>query len=117
MNISSNRNRRRYGRVRLIADQFKILVAEAEDIIDVGIDPHLRRWQGFPGQLLVRLVQVVQVQVGIAQGVHELARRKAGDLGHHQGEQGVGGDVEGFSDICVFCQIASGDSEYQYHKM
>ena len=32
--------------------------------------------------------------MGIAQGVHELARRKAGHLGHHQGEQGIGGDVE-----------------------
>ena len=67
------------------------------------------RRQGFPGQLCVRLLQVVQVQVGIAQGVHELARRKAGDLGHHQGEQGIGGDVEGFSDIQVFSQIASGN--------
>ena len=79
----------------LVTDQFKILVAEAEDIGHVGVDLHLRRRQGVTGQLLVRLVQVVQVQVGIAQGVHEFARLQAGDLGHHQGEQGVGGDVEG----------------------
>ena len=83
--------------MRLVPHQFKILVAEAEDIFNVGIDIHLRRRNGFPGQLLVGLLQMVQVQVRIALGVHEFAGRKSGHLGHHQGEQGIGADVEGIS--------------------
>ena len=93
----------------LVIHQLEILVTEVENAVNVGIDFHLWRRQGFSGQLLVRLVQVIQVQVGIFQCVHELARRKTGDLGHHQGEQGIGGDVEGFSDIHVLSQIASGN--------
>ena len=113
----SNRNRRRYGWVRLVAHQFKILVAKTEYIVHIGIDPHLRRVQGFTGQLLVRLLQVIQVQVRIAQGVHKLAGLQAGHLGHHQGEQGVGGDVERFSDIQRLRQIASGNSENSFHEI
>ena len=43
----------------------------------------------------------------IAQRMHELAGLQAGYPGNHQGEQGIGGDVEGFSDIQVLSQIAS----------
>ena len=102
--------------MRLVSHQFKILVAEAEDIFNVGIEPHLWWRQGFPFQLLVGLLQVVKVQVGVTQGVDEFARFQAGDLGHHQGEQGVGGNVEEFSDIRVLRQIASGDSDVRYHN-
>ena len=33
--------------------------------------------------------------MGVAKGVHKVAGRQATNLGHHQGEQRIGGDVEG----------------------
>ena len=44
-----NSNRRRYGRMCLIIDQFEVLVTEIKNIVHVGIDFHLRRRQGLSG--------------------------------------------------------------------
>ena len=87
--------------MRPVTHQLKILVTEIKNVVNAGIDFHLRRRQGFSSQLQVRLLQVVHIQVRVAQCVHELAGRKSGYPGHHQGEQGVGGDVEWFSDIRI----------------
>src|SRR5690606_15757970 len=46
------------------------------------------------GQLEPGLVEVVEVEVSVAEGVHEVADPQAGDLGDHVREQRVGGDVE-----------------------
>ena len=102
--------------MRLVIDQFEILVAEAEYIIDIGIEPHLRRWQGLSFQLCVCLLQVVHIQVRVAKCVHELAGLQTGHPGHHQGQQGIGGDVEWFSDIRVLSQIATRSSKITFTK-
>ena len=88
--------------MRPVIDQFEVLVVEIKNTAYPGIDLHLRRRQGFSGQLQVRLLQVVHIQVRVTQRMHELAGLQAGYLGNHQGEQGIGGDVERFSDIHVF---------------
>ena len=82
------------GRMRPVIDQFEVLVTEVEYIVHLGIDLHLRRWHGLSGQLQVRLLQVVHIQVRVTQRMHELAGLQAGYPGNHQGEQGIGGDVE-----------------------
>ena len=46
------------------------------------------------GELQAHLVEVVAVDVCVAQRVDEFTRLQAGNLGDHQGEQGVRGDVE-----------------------
>ncbi len=51
--------------------------------------------RGSAGQLQPRLIEVVGVQVRVAQGVHEVAGDQPDDLRHHLGEQRVRGDVEG----------------------
>ena len=48
--------------MRPVIDQFKIVVAEINYIVHLGVDLHLRRRLGISGQLLVRLVQVVFAQ-------------------------------------------------------
>ena len=45
--------------MRLVIDQFKIVVAEINYIVHLGIDFRLWRRQVFSFQLQVRLVQVV----------------------------------------------------------
>jgi hypothetical protein len=49
-------------------------------------------------ELQAGLLEVVAVEVRVAEGVHEVAGLVAADLGEHQGEQGVGGDVEGHAE-------------------
>jgi hypothetical protein len=79
--------------VGLVALKLEVGVFEAGEIRPLG-DLHDRRGQGLTGELQPGLVHVVQVEVGVAQGVDEFAHLQAGDLGHHLGKQGVAGDVE-----------------------
>ena len=51
-----------------------------------------RAWQA--RQLQPRLLEMIEIEVRIAERVDELARLVAGDLRDHQGQQRVGGDVE-----------------------
>jgi hypothetical protein len=57
-----------------------------------------RRRQRRARQLLARLLEVVRVQVQVAEGVHEVAHAQAGDLRDHVREQRVAGDVEGHAE-------------------
>ena len=67
---------------------------EVVDLGDARRQLQRRQRPRRPGQLQPGLLEVVGVQVRVAQGVHELAGPQADHLGHHLGQQGVGGDVE-----------------------
>ena len=46
-------------------------------------------------QLLPHLIDVIQIDVGIPQGVDEFIRLQAGESGNQVEQQCVGGDVQG----------------------
>ena len=83
--------------MEIVVDQFKVLVLEIEEALDIGIEFHLRQGTGLTGQLELRLFDVVQIEMGITRGVDEVACLKACDLCHHLQQKGVGGDVEGYT--------------------
>ena len=76
---------------------FEVLVAEAEDVLHVGIDVHLRQGARFARQLQMYLVEVVQVDVCVAQCMDEVARLQSRHLSHHHQQQGIRRDVERYS--------------------
>jgi len=45
--------------------------------------------------LQLHLIEMIGIEVGIAECMHELAGSQMGNLGNHQGKQGIGGDIEG----------------------
>src|SRR5262245_29647185 len=57
-------------------------------------EPQSRELARRATELLSGLVQVIAIEVGIAERVDELARLQIGHLGDHLGQQGVGRDVE-----------------------
>ena len=75
--------------MRVVALEGEILVAEGEEVGRRGIQAHQRQGAGLSRQLLAGLLDVIQVQVGIAQRVHELAGLEAGDVRDHAREQCV----------------------------
>ncbi len=60
----------------------------------VGSSDQPRQRARFAGQLQPRLLEVVQIEVGVTEGVYEVPDLQIADLGHQMGQQGVGGDVE-----------------------
>ena len=81
-------------RMRLIARDFKIFVAIAEQGIGFALDHQL--WQGMrrARQLLARLLKVIGLQMAIAAHPDKIAHIQIALVRHHVGEQGIRRDVE-----------------------
>src|SRR5262245_18769826 len=95
---ASDRNRRLDGGMRLIGFEREVLVLEVEEFFHRGIELHDREGSRRALHLLAGLLQVIQVEVRVAERQHKLARLQVRHLRHHQGEYGVGGDVEGHAE-------------------
>src|SRR4051794_10112805 len=93
-----NGDRRLDGRVRVVARERKVLVSKAMDILDRRVECHRRERTWGAGELLAGLIEVIRVKMQVAEGVDEIARLQAGDLGDHHREQGVAGDVKGHAE-------------------
>ena len=67
----------------VVALQLEIFIAEAEEVFDVGVDFH--RWQRArrARQLQAGLVEVVELEMGVARGVDEVAWNESANLRCH----------------------------------
>ena len=81
-------------RMRIIAHQFEIFVFEIQYVLHLRVYLHLWQRAWVTGQLQLHLVQMVQVDMCIAQGVDKITCLQAGHLCHHLEQQGIRGDVE-----------------------
>ena len=106
-------------RVRVVVLQFEVFKAEIEQVSHFGVEPHLRQGAWLAGELEAGLLEVVAVEVGIAEGVDEFAGREATHLRHHHGEQGVAGDVEGYAEEDVGAALVelAGEAAFGYVKL
>ena len=84
--------------MRIVVRQLEILILEIEDTFHLRVQCHVRQRTGLTRQLQLDLLQMVVVDVRIAQGMYEIACFLAGYLRHHLGQRGIGGDVERYAD-------------------
>lgn len=80
--------------VRVVVFQGKVLKPEFEDVLYLRIEYHARKGTGRSRKLKPRLLQMVEIQMGIAGGMDEFPRLQLAYLRHHHQQQGVGCDVE-----------------------
>src|SRR4051812_29667548 len=83
--------------MRLIPLQGEVLIAEGENIRHRRIEPHVRERERLAAELFARLFEMVQIKMRIAQSMDELARLEPADLRHHQGQERIRRDVEGYA--------------------
>ena len=69
--------------MRVVANEFEVLVLEVEEALHIGIDLHRRQWTRLTGELEFRLLDMVQVEMRVACGVDEVACLIARHLCHH----------------------------------
>ncbi len=81
-------------RVRVVAFQAEVFEFKGKDVFYLRVYAHNGKRPGLPAQLQPGLVEVVQVKVGVAKGVHKIAGLQITHLGNHKGEQGIGGNIE-----------------------
>src|SRR6266550_6625786 len=92
--IPSHRHLRLDVRVRRVVFELEILEAEGEQVLHRRIELHHRQLARRARQLQMRLLQMVEIKMRIAEGVDELAGFETRHLRDHHGEQRVGCDVE-----------------------
>src|SRR6201996_3279935 len=81
-------------RMRLVVLEREIPMAEGEDVLHFGIYAHRGQRKGLARKLLARLVEMVEIEMRVAEGVHELAGREPRHLRHHHRQQRIARDVE-----------------------
>jgi len=86
--------------MRVVAVETEIFEFEGKNVVDRRIDPDRRQRPGFTGKLEFCLVKMIRINVRVAKSMHKLARLVAADLGQHERQQGVGGDIEGHAEKC-----------------
>src|SRR5690554_1263951 len=74
-----------------------MLEAEIEQLLDAGVKYQPGGGTRGARELQFRLLQMIEVEVGIAQGVDKVAGLKAHHLCDHSGQQRVAGDVERYA--------------------
>src|ERR1035437_7084301 len=80
-------------RVGVVPRQCEVGFDEVVDSLAVRVDQEPGECPWRSGQLKPRLVEVVEIEVGVAQGVDQVAGLELTDLGDHHRQQRVGRDV------------------------
>jgi hypothetical protein len=80
--------------VSLVILQLEILELESKDGPDLRVKLDLWQGVGLARELQTRLLQVIAIQVDIAESVDKITRLQVAYLGHHVSQQGIRSDVE-----------------------
>ena len=80
--------------MRIVARQVEIFVLKREQVLYLRIQFHAWKRTGFARKLQAHLLQVVQVDVRVAQGMDEIARTEACHLRHHLKQKRIRSDIE-----------------------
>ena len=75
--------------MRIIFNQFEILVLEVKDTFDFRIYLHLRKLARLTGELKGNLLEVIGLDVSIAGSMYKLSWLKTANLGNHHGQKGI----------------------------
>ncbi len=91
------------GWVRVVAFEGEVLEDKILEACAGGIERHARQGAALAGELQAGLLEVVGVEVEVAEGVNERAGLEAADLRDHEGEKRIGGDIEGHAEeeVCA----------------
>lgn len=89
-------------RMRIISYHFKVLKFEILNSFHPPLDRDGGEWPWFSFQLLPQRLNMVRVDMSVAEGVNKVARLKSSDMGEHDGEKAVASYVEGHpkSHVC-----------------
>jgi hypothetical protein len=81
--------------VGVVAYNLEVCVGEPINILDIWVNFDFGEGSWDTLNLLLQSLDVIAVHVRITNGVYELSRLESTDLGHHYGQQRVGGDIKG----------------------
>src|SRR5688572_9083186 len=84
--------------MRIVALEREILVLELEDVCDGGVELQQRQRAGNARELFTRLIKMVEIEMGVAESVDQIAGLQPAHLRDHQGEQRIRRYVERYTE-------------------
>lgn len=87
--------------MRIVVFKIEVLVFESENILHFGVDDHSWQRPWLAGELEACLIEMVEIEMRVAEGMDEFARLKAGGLRHHHEQKSIAGYVERHSEETV----------------
>lgn len=78
-----------------ISRNLEIIELEIENILDFPLYGQLWQFRRVASELQIRLFEMVEIQMGIAERVDKVPRLQPGHVSNHFSEQGIAGDIEG----------------------
>ena len=107
-------------RVGVVVEEGKIVVLEREDITFERVDSHRRERTRGARELEAALVDMIGIDMSVAEGVDKIATLEIADLSEHHSKQRIGSDVErhaeedvGAALIELAAEAAVGDIELE----
>ena len=67
----------------IVSYQLKVFELEVEQVLNIRVNQHLGQRTRLAGELQLSLLNVIQIQVGIACGMDKVASLEASNLCHH----------------------------------
>ena len=81
----------------MVSLKLEVLVLEAEEILDVGVQNHARQLARLARELQAGLLEMIFIKVCVARRVDKLPGFQARHLCNHHQQKRVGCDVEGYA--------------------
>ena len=82
----------------IVADKLKIFEAKVAEVANLRVQLHSRKWAGRAPQLFPRLLEMILVQVEIAESMDEFSGGQPANLRDHHRQERIAGDIEGHSE-------------------
>src|SRR5262245_58675106 len=82
----------------LIGFERKLLESEGKQVLNFGVDPHRGERPRLSRELQPRLLEMVVIEMSIAERVHEFARLQIGGLRDHHRQECIRRDVERYAE-------------------
>ena len=81
-------------RVGIVINKREVLKLEVKQVLHIRVDEHLRQSTRVAGELQLHLLNMIEVDMRIAKGVHEVTCLQARHLRHHLQQQCIRCDIE-----------------------
>lgn len=88
-------HRSRYMGMRIVSGELEVLELETEQVFHIRVQFHPGERARFTRQLQTHLVEMVGVNMRVAQRMDEISGLQPRYLSHHLQQQGIRGDIEG----------------------
>ena len=98
----------------IVIEQSKVLEAKIFEAADVRVKLHSRQGSKFTRELFASLLEMVLIEMEVAESVDEITSPQVANLGYHHREQCIGGDIERYTQKKIGAALVQLATEFAF---